>query len=437
MSESILGYTVVNSAYTAGIAGAIVGDRTALPGTFTAEEQITTDLNGDPTIYNFLDANAASRVVIGEYDYSQLKSLKFRNPTTLPWSTVTQSDKSWSAIKNLYSVATIGRWLYALDYDLGNIAAVNMLLNSYTQSTSYNFPTYFNAIEEAAGYDPIVPDGKQNNGVAVAIVGNYLYALFTTVDNPWGAANYEQSTVVRMSINTSTGVLTYTAGDYVKVGKNASALEYFDNKFYVCCIGGKQLENNYNTDSCIYTVNLGSTMSAGAVKTAPPGDFRDISILDNNNVYLLVGYYTTNYLTFSGSVYKTTITQLAAGNIGTAVINFNDEGYFWAIHCEDVPAGGTDRFWMMRGKPIDIYAPLPASTSDTPAKSFAPADLGSGTVNANLNSATLIQPSQTAGARIAKSFGPHAVLAAQARQSAVKLSEAREALDEASASSEK
>lgn len=445
MAESLLGYTVVNSAYTAGVAGAVNGTRTALPGTFNAGVQLS-GLNGDPALNNFLDPNGASRLVLRQYNYgAAAEPYQIHNPATLPWSSVA-TGKVWSALWNLYSVATAGDWLYAIDYDLANIAVIDMFSDVYTQSASYNFPTYFNTIEGS----PIVPAGNQNNGVAVVIVGTSLYALFTTVDDPW-AANpvYQKSTIVRMSINTSTGVLSYTAGDYVKVGKNAFTLEHHDGKLYVSALGGAQQGSAANADTLINVVNLGTFPAASSVTTpitpissGVSGDYRDISIIDDNNVFVLAGHYASSFATLTGGVYKTTIANLAAGSLGTKVIDISNAGYFWGLHAEDV-SGGTDRLWFFRGDPVEIYAPLPASTSATYAKAFAPAALGSSSVNAHLNSATLIQPSttaltgvkafQAAPARVAKSFAPHAILASQARKAA----ETLKATSEAAAAEEK
>jgi hypothetical protein len=423
MAVSLFGYTIVNSSYTSGNAGAIGADSRTESNlnNFSVYRNRITGLNGDPNIYNFLDAASASRVVIGQYDSSSPISFQIWNPVNTTWASVA-TDRTWNAVTNLYGVAVKDSWLYAVGYDQGNIARVDMANNSYTQSASFNFPTYFNAIEIAAGHLPIIdPTYYQSNGVAVAIVGSYLYGLFTSVDDPWATnPNYYSSTIVRMTINNN-GTLSYTAGDYVRVGKNATTLEVQNNHLYVCCIGGKQKAGSANSESRINIVNL-ATFPAAASVTTPithsaetPGDFRDISILGSDNVYVLSGYYTANYTNLTGGVYKTTVANLAAGQLGMEVISLNDPGYYWGIHCEDVP-GGTDRFWFIKGVPVVVYASLPTSETDT-NRSFTAADLGNAATDL-VNSATLIQASQSAGARVAKAFGPQAVLAVQARKAA-------------------
>lgn len=437
MAISLLGYTIVNSTYTAGAAGAIgTNSRTDAPAAFTAYPNQVTALNGDPSIYNYRTLLGQTRVVIGQYDYNPAVTVPFQvwDPANVPSWTSVATGINWPATKNLYSVAARLNTLYTIGYDWANIATVAMLgVPLYAQTSSFNFPSYFDAAEAAAGNPPIVPAGNQNNGVAVAVVGNSLYALFTTVDNPHDPnAVYQQSTVVRMSINPLTGALSYTAGDYVKVGKNASTLEYSNGNLYVCCIGGPQHGSAANADSRIDVINLSIFPAAGSVTTAVTptgsgvtGDYRDISIIDSNNAFVLAGHFINNFTGFTGGVYRATLANIATGSLGTKVIDIvNAPDYFWAIQAEDVPTGGTDRLWFVRGNPIEIYSPLPTSTSALPANTFAPAALGTGTVNVNINSITLIQPSllTATGARVPKTFVPQAILAKQARSAAKALS---------------
>ncbi|QDR80562.1 hypothetical protein [Sporomusa termitida] len=434
MAISLLGYTIVDSTYSAGTAGAIgANSRTDAPASFTAYPAQVPSLNGDPSIYNYRTVLGQTRVVIGQYDFVTLPlPYQVWDPATVPpWSNIA-TNRSWPAIKNLYSVATRGYWLYPIDYDWANIAVVNMLTAAYPQTTSYTFPAHFDAIEAAAGRGPIVPAGNQNNGVAIVANGTSIYALFTTVDDPWATPPvYQESTIVRMSVNLLTGALTYTAGDYVKVGKNASTLELSNGNLYVCAIGGGQQPSSANAETRIDIVDLSTFPAVSSVTTAVTpassgitGDYRDISIINSNNAFVLAGHFINNFGGFTGGVYRATLANIAAGNLGTKVVDIvNAPDYFWAIAAEDVPTGGNDRLWFVRGNPVEIYSPLPVSTAATPARTFAPAALGTGTVNVNINSITLIQPSlfSALGEREGqspKTFVPHAILAKQARSAA-------------------
>lgn len=213
-------------------------------------------------------------------------------------------------------------------------------------------PIEWNAINDLYGVAAIVPSGYQYNCVAVTIVGSSLYALFTVQnDSQENNSAYQQSTVIRMHIHATTGALTYTAGDYVQVGKNAATLESHDNKLYVCCIGGKLRAGSENADSLINIVDLSTFPAAGSVSASvtsatsgATGDFRDITILDSRNVYVLTGHYDSTYLKLVGRVYHTTAANLESGNIGNVVIAVNDPG-IRGFHA--IPCSGADRFWFI------------------------------------------------------------------------------------------
>jgi vitamin B12 transporter len=142
------------------------------------------------------------------------------------WGGALVAQPTWNDVANPHAVATKGRWMYATGYDLARIAVANMNL-SYVEVASYQFPT---------AWSISVPPGTECHGEGLTVVGDYLYALFTI--NPGGEYTvYANSIVVKLEIDTLDGSLTYIS--HLEVGKNAFTLEPFNNKLYVCALGGR------------------------------------------------------------------------------------------------------------------------------------------------------------------------------------------------------
>lgn len=414
--ETLFAYTIVNSSYTAGTAGAINGDRSAAsPAVFTAQPNKITGLNGDPAVFNFSDSSGQSRLALRQYTYGgTLLPNQIINPFASYWTPLV-AQPTWNDLANLHAVATKGRWLYAIGYDLARITVANMNL-SYGEIASYQFPTDWPGIS--------LPSSAECHGEGLAVVGNYLYALFTINPNG-GYTVYANSIVVKLAINTLTGSLTYIS--HLEVGKNAFTLESFNNKLYVCALGGMQNAGSYNGDTRLDIIDLATftTTSVATIATiaAIGGDFRDIAIRDADNAYILVGHYDSYFSNLVGGVYRTSLANITSPANWNKVIEVNSPGYLWGIYAE------SNRLWFVKGTPVEIYSPLPASIA-TPAKTFSAANMGDAT--GNLNSATLVAPNPAATRAVpfktaaGKSFASHAVLARQARQSAKALKDAVE-----------
>lgn len=406
-TENLFGYTVVDAGYSQGLAGAISGDRTAAPTTFTSSTKVT-GLNSDPALFNFFQGTE-SRLVLRQYNVANPATLianKILDPVASSWTSL--ATPTWDAVHNLHAVATKGNYLYATGYDLAKIAVVNMS-SSYTQTTSYQFPTAWTSIPTS-----VVPAGASVHGEGLTVVGNNLYALFTV--NPGGSYSvYSDSVVVKFSINSITGALNYV--NYITVGKNAFTLDHYNNKLYVCSLGGTQNAGSANADTRMDVIDLATFTKTPVTKTAAmTGDFRDITIVDANTAYVFLGNYDASFANMVGGVYRTTVANLTSPSAWTKVSNVNSAGYLWGIYAD------SNRFWFVKGNQIDIYPNLPASTSDTAIKTFTPTQLGYS--GGNLNSAIILAPDQTStfAARstsgVAKSFAAHTVLAQQARKAA-------------------
>lgn len=417
MSENLFAYTITN--YSASAAGAIVGDRSSASVDSAAVVKIfnptTPLLNGDAAFFNFFQG-LNSRLVLRQYTYSttQLEP----NQIIAPQGTWTSplASKTWAAVANLHAVATSGNYLYATDYDLGKIALVDMSNNVYSQATGayYDFPS------------ELAVTGTAYHGEGLVVYNGFLYALFTC--NPGGGySTYDDSYVLQYAIDATDGTLTFI--DYVRVGKNAFTLELYGNTLYICALGGMQNAGSYNTATClsIVTIDNNDSMSVANVSlaTGMSGDFRDISIANGSNAYILLGYYDSSYANLVGKIYHSTVANLSSPANWTEVVSINDAGYLWGIQAEASPT----RLWYVKGNSIDVYGSLPTTTGSTPT-SFSTSNLAGSTGYTSLNSACFIAPdiSLTAAsaarpAQVTKSLAPHIRLARQARELAEKLAE--------------
>ncbi|SCM81564.1 conserved exported hypothetical protein [uncultured Sporomusa sp.] len=400
-TENLFGYTVTDAGYSQGLAGAISGERTAAPSTFTSSTKVT-GLNGDPALFNFFQGTE-SRLVLRQYNYTPVAPPnKILDPVASTWTPLVSP--SWSNVANLHAVATQGRWLYATGYDLARIAVVDMN-DGYAEKKSYQFPTAWPEIS--------LPSGAECHGEGLTVVGNNLYALFTV--NPTGGyAVYSDSIVVKFTILPN-GNLNYVS--HINVGKNAFTLDHYDNKLYICALGGMQNAGSSNADTRLDIIDLATFTKTTVNKTASMiGDFRDISIVDDTHAYVFLGNYNTGWR-MDGGVYRTTVTNLTSPSAWTKVSDLsNAPGYLWGIYAD------SNRFWFVKGNQIDIHSSLLFSTTKTADKTFTPTQLGY--TNGNLNSAIILAPDQTSGfaaksmSGVAKSFASQTALAQQARKAA-------------------
>lgn len=411
-AQNLFAYTAVNANYSEGTAGAINGERNAAAANLTAVPNKIQSLNGDPAFFNYMDRRE-SRLVLRQYTYSTQNLLPNRiiDPQG-NWANPLQQ-ATWNGVANLHGVTTSGNWLFATGYDLSKIAVVNMNTN-YTQVQQYTFPTSFN----------ISPyTNATYHGEALVAVGNTLYALFY-VNQGTGYQTYYDSIVAKFTINTTTGALTYNS--HVTVGKNSFTLDLYGNKLYVCSLGGMQQGSSGNASTNLCIVDLANFTQANVttVTISNPtqdGDFRDISLLNNNNVYIFIGHYVNSFATMSGRIYHTTLANITTPANWTQIDTVNSAGYLWGIHADNY------RLWFVKGTPIAVYNGTP-NTAVSPNKTFSIGNM-SDYNDGHLNSACFIAPSITAAARGAegavsfKSLAAHIRLAREARELAEKKKE--------------
>lgn len=375
---NLFAYTISN--YSNSEAGAITGARgtTTVDATASKNKMGIID-NGDVACFNFFDNNSASKLVFRQYTYSttDLKANKIIAPQGA-WTSPVAS-QVWTAVANMHAVASYGNYLYATGYDLAQIAVVKMTDSYQQQIPIVTFPT------------ALAQTGHVYHGEGLAVLGDYLYVLFS--DNiGTGYATYDNGYVVQYEISGAT--LKYNADSYVRVGKNGFTLELYDRKMYVCALGGMQNAGSTNADTCISIVTVDDddqmSVASAVLPTGVTGDFRDITIADDGNAYIFSGYYSSDYSSFIGHIYGTTITNLNAAtpSAWTTLKTISDAGYFWYIYTE----GTSSRFWFVKGNVIEVY---PASSTLTTPQSFDSTALASNTNYTNINAACFIAADAT------------------------------------------
>lgn len=414
--ENLFAFTAVDANYSQGTAGAIYGERAGTAATLTAVKNKIANpkLNGDPAFFNFFD-RFNSRLVLRQYTYSTTNLLPNRiiDPQG-NWAAPLYSE-TWTGIANLHGVASKGRWLFGTGYDLSKICVIDMD-NGYTQEHEYDFPDDFSRIQG------LHYDGTYHGEALTVGTDGRLYALFY-INKGSGYTEYYESVVVQFEINGASGELDLK--NYVTVGKNSFTLDLYDNKLYVCSLGGMQNQGtgNAETNLCIVDTNDFKQESVVTIKITNPaqnGDIRDISIIDPDHVYIFAGHYDANYVNMIGAVYHTTLANITSFANWTKIIPVNSKGYLWGIHADG------SKLWFVKGTPIEVYNGSPSSTV-SPDKTFdilQMSDFDKG----NLNSACFIAPSLPrmfgVGLSVSsKSLASQIRLAKEARELAEKLKE--------------
>lgn len=289
-------------------------------------------------------------------------------------------NETWTGIANLHGVASKGRWLFGTGYDLSKICVIDMD-DGYKQKHEYDFPDDFSRIQG------LHYDGTYHGEALTVGTDGRLYALFY-INKGSGYTEYYESVVVQFEINGASGELDLK--NYVTVGKNSFTLDLYDNKLYVCSLGGMQNAGTGNADTNLCIVDTNNFIQSGVTTVQIPnpaqnGDIRDISIIDPNHVYIFAGHYDTGFANMIGAVYHTTLANITNSASWTKIIPVNSKGYLWGIHADG------SKLWFVKGTPIEVYNGSPSSTV-SPDKTFdilQMSDFDKG----NLNSACFIAPS--------------------------------------------
>ncbi|XER08880.1 hypothetical protein SRRS_44970 [Sporomusa rhizae] len=358
VSTPLFAYTLSNEYLNHGVVGAIYGDRYASPTTFTVQANKIIYLNGEAAVFGFLQGTN-SRLVLSQYTGSSinLRPNKIIDPFAANWSPPL-TEQTWNDVANLHAITAKDPWLCATSYDLSRIAVVNMN-NNYQEVRSYQFPTAWPAIS--------LPATARSHGERLTIVGNYLYALFT-VNTEGQTTPYSNSFVVKLLFDRAAGMLMYMK--HLEVGKNALTLEHFNNKLYICCIGGSQKEGNSNPETCLDIIDLATFTKTTVLKSAGMnGNISSITIADKEHAYIFMGNYDADYTNMIGGVYHTTIANIIEPVFWSKVLDVNNSGRFWGVYND------SNHLWFARGKSIEIFPSLPVGPASS-VKSFNLTNLG-------------------------------------------------------------
>lgn len=435
VSNTKLGYGIVDTNYTQGAVGAI-SDISSLA---IAKEVVTqigsVNLSGDPRVLAFQNADGDERSLVVSYNYDP-KTWKPGDPefaicdpsqmdgTT--WhvvATLTHSD--WSQLSNPYGVAVIGSNMFVADYDNACIAQIDMTDEAYTQSAAlfYQFAAITSGTTAYTSHCA---------GIGLATVGGNirLVALFNHSANSY--QDYLPSTLA--FINPLNGAATYfgpTAANPGDAGlnQNAVGLTVTGGYAYVASYGGPQ-QGGGNSNSKLQVVNLavspiavGNTFSSSA---SDLGDFVGTAIFADsalNNAYVLRANYTTDWRRYHYQVYPTTVSNLQTGtSLPTPLYNYFEPpvagsgypGVTWLV-----AAAGSSRVWFVCGdtvKGID-RSNTAANTYDFDA---GLSDLGKSTgnppLNGHLNTAAIVQHGVSNAAVQHPAFASHTEAALKMRK---------------------
>jgi hypothetical protein len=440
MAQPLSSYTVLDTSYQNGslqyIAGLEDSAGGSTPSIGTVNDPAASAVSiettvPDPVIFSFpyTGGGVTVRALLGKIvskggvpasscNYSVLQS----TAANLPWTPVSatmgqniifQDSLGNPVATNPHGLVWVGNFLYIIDYESQKIYRMGKTdLDALANGNTYT-PYAFNLSgvldnENAKGQAIIA---LQNGGA------NYLFALYL-VNNSSGSA-YEESILVRLNVDSSTGNITYAgSNNQVTLGLNSQAIIPVTNSagtvtLLIPEIGGSQGGGTSNgTRSDIYAVPaFAATLAANKLVTGDPSaspltayDIHAIAAStearDGATVYILTADYTSSYSGANWKLYKTTVSGIlgSAGktlsNAGFTVADQDNSaagtsGYFWDILLENAPSEDAARLWFLRGSPILAalanYYGSPTVTGNPYA--YFTAGSGSGTINGeNVNS---------------------------------------------------
>jgi hypothetical protein len=327
-----------------------------------------TGLTPDPKVFWFKNVDGNERLLVAETSYGPGPTYA-PNPSkfsvydagalTKVWPA--SGTSAWSDLINVYAIATatVGgvNYIYGIDYDLHKIFRV---ANASGDDYAY---------DNLAGYI-YTDDAAQKFGAALAIVGNFVYALFIRGTDVFGGS-YNPSAIVKLPLSLDP-FDPDAARNNTGLAANAVDLKLSGSYFYVPCIGGGQQAAGYNPGSKLQRVALANlavndlliNAASGTYGTEDTTDFRDISIGQNGEAFILKGALNSSGTALSGFLFRTTVTaldsasgvlitaltptpaQLAIGTVAAPVA-----GYLWALLYDDADG----KTWMAEGNSLSVY----------------------------------------------------------------------------------
>jgi hypothetical protein len=295
---------------------------------------------------------------------------------------------------NSYGVAPAGDRLYIVDSDSQKIYTLGMNELNGLQDTFHTLNTA--PFDLGPGTDAGLDATAKGQAVivlqdtlATPTKPTYLFALFTdyTVDPVTEKVTQTPGHLVRMTIDATTGALTYQAQcltalnpqEIVPLTKSVGTVI-----LAIPSVGGDQQAGGTNgTASMVQSVPAFATWPITAVTRvtgAESGTYDIFAIAapdraaDGGIVYILTHDYTDEYAGTNWRLYSTTVDTLLNLPTGTTLATAGfavpdsdtsaggSPGYFWNIFVETGATDDADRLWFFRGSPILA----------TPAKAYAP-----------------------------------------------------------------
>jgi hypothetical protein len=311
-------------------------------------------------------------------------------------------------VGNPSGVAQVGNYLYITDYDTTSVYIVATADLETAASGGYAPVT---ELPITSGL-PEKPSGESGDikihGVSLIALTDKsvspavtkLFALYNGVfeDGTHTYNPYVAATVIRLSVDSSTGAVTQDLNASVAVGKNTQSLTpVYDGTgaidLLIPAIGGYQNAGTTNgSDSTLHLVsgifgaagaagtlaasivftgdgtppsNTGST-TGPAISTLGNYDIKSVGASDSAIVWVLLVTNDSNYLSWwrlfkttvtkiLGSTGKTLTTAITDGTLTPVDSGFGSPGYYWELLCE---SSITDpgRLWFVMGTPVRISA---------------------------------------------------------------------------------
>ena len=398
---------------------AIQGDRSDPQGTLTVVPDKKDPVNnGDIALFSFLDDTGDCKFMMRKYIYKTDHAL---DNTIMD----AQGDwdqeiavKQWADVFNCHSMLTYNEHFYGGGYDQGKvIMGVMSGDNAYEQGKVYDFA------QLAAAAAPNSTDNTDSFCKSVfhvenlAVMDGMMYVQMDVNIVPKdkvGDKNedynvFADAYVVQASIDEESGELEFQKA--VRTGKNALSMDSYGSTLYCCCAGGKQQDGTATQESAIYIIEVDGDQDMDARTAVMPSNFtadhiRDLSITpydgktgtgstkaDKVWAFIMAGHYGTDYASFSGTIYRTPLSNLqsVSPEDWEAVQRFTGTGYFWAIHAAD-----NGRFWFIKGDRIQVFQDSSQITVNTqPDQEFTQSDLTSHSDYKHINSVCFFPPDQT------------------------------------------
>jgi hypothetical protein len=402
MADLLLDYTVLDSVYNNGKFRFIQGNNAVLTindprDTGLAVIDPTTD--EDPVLFSYLNGSPRALLVNITTDFSTKPATSIGKyticvpdmaATPITWSVLRQNialqDSAGNDVAgNPHGVVKIGNFLYVVEYDSAKIYRLKISNFETESGPTYVVPYSVDATPSLPV--PTPPDVLYHHGAALITLTNtavrpavtYLYALFTsaTIDGGGYPLSYYPSTVVRYTVDASTGDLSNPVA--VSAGQNATAMLPVTygtmRSILVPAIGGKQnygstngAASNLTEVSNIFGSALASRIHItgdNSTDLEEDGNYDIIGFAvsaNENNAYILLVTYDEDYQAY-WRLYQGTLGDIMAGGGRpisdvpglTSVDNdFGASGNLWEVLFDNTVTNG--RLWFLKGTPIRVNA---------------------------------------------------------------------------------